>query len=244
MVSLLVPFTHPTATGRLLRRYQRFLVDVELDEGGERVVAHTANTGAMAGVADPGAPVLLTYQPSATRRIPWELEAVHVDGGWTNVNTGAANAFAAGAVTRGLIPALAGYARVRREVTPSPRSRSRFDLCLEGRVGDDAARCFVEVKSVTLRDGERALFPDAVTARGTKHLEALARLSGRGRRAAMLYVVMRAGCRAFAPAAAVDPVYARALARAARAGVEVLAVVCAADERGLRFAGALAVEVG
>lgn len=241
--SPLVPFALPTATGRLVRRYQRFLVDVVLDGDNERIVAHTANTGAMTGVAEPGARVLLTRHASPTRRIPWELEAVHVDGAWANVNTGAANAFAARAVERGHIPALAGFARVRREVAPSPRSRSRFDLCLEGAPHDEGGRCFVEVKSVTLKDRERALFPDAVTERGTKHLDALARLTKSGRRAAMLYVVMRAGCRVFAPAAAIDPVYARALARAARAGVEIHCVTCAADERGLWFGGALAVEV-
>lgn len=242
-MTLLVPFTHPIATGRLVRRYQRFLVDVVLDESGERVVTHTANTGAMTGVAEPGAPVLLTRHDSATRRIPWELEAVHVDGAWANVNTGAANVFAARAVERGLIPALAGFARVRREVSPSPRSHSRFDLCLEGAPGDDEARCYVEVKSVTLKERARALFPDAVTERGRKHLDALARLVKGGRRAAMLYVVMRAGCRAFAPAAVIDPVYARALARAARAGVEVHSVRCMADERGLCFGEALPVEL-
>ncbi|MCC7109969.1 MAG: DNA/RNA nuclease SfsA [Deltaproteobacteria bacterium] len=238
---LLVPFDKPTATGRLVRRYQRFLVDVLLDEGGDPVVAHTANTGAMTGLVAPGTPVLLTRHDTSTRRIPWELEAVHVDGAWANVNTGAANAFAARAVERGLIPELAGFARFRREVTPSPRSRSRFDLCLEETPTDAAARCFVEVKSVTLKEQARALFPDAPTERGRKHLDALARLARAGQRAAMLYVSMRVGCGGFAPARAVDPEYARALSRAARAGVQILAVSCRADPSGLSFAGRLPV---
>ena len=238
---LLVPFDKPTATGRLIRRYQRFLVDVLLDEGGEPVVAHTANTGAMTGLIEPGTPVLLTRHPTTTRRIPWELEAVHVDGAWANVNTGAANAFAARAVERGLIPELAGFARLRREVSPSPRSRSRFDLCLEGTAEDAAARCFVEVKSATLKAQGRALFPDAPTERGRKHLDALARLARAGRRAAMLYVSMRGGCEGFAPARSIDQGYARALSRAARAGVELLAVSCRADPSGLCFAGPLPV---
>lgn len=238
---LLLPFLRPIATGRLVRRYQRFLVDVDLDDTGERVVAHTANTGAMTGLVAPGTPVLLTRHDSPTRRIPWGLEAVHVEGAWTNVNTGAANAFAARAVELGLLPELAGYARVRREVSPSPRSRSRFDLCLEGVGGE---RCFVEVKSVTLKEEGRALFPDAPTDRGRKHLRALARLARSGQRAVQLYVSMRAGCAAVAPAAAIDPAYAQALDGAARAGVELLAVSCRADPSGLSFGGPLPVEVG
>lgn len=239
---LLVPYHLPIGTGRLLRRYQRFLVDVQLDETGETVVAHTANTGAMTGLAEPGTRVLLTHHGTTARKLAWELEAVHVDGAWANVNTGASNAFAARAVERGLIPELAGYARVRREVSPSARSRSRFDLCLEGTAADPDARCFVEVKSVTLKDARRALFPDAVTERGRKHLDALARLRRGGQRAAMLYVSARAGCEVFAPATSIDPVYASALARAARAGVELYCVCCAADGRGLSFGGRLPVE--
>jgi sugar fermentation stimulation protein A len=240
-MTLLVPFGRPVVTGRLVRRYKRFFVDVILDDGdGRPVVAHTANTGAMTGLLDEGTPVLLTRHDSKTRTIPLELEAVLVDGAWASVNTGTANAFAARAVEQGLIPELGGFARVRREVSPSPRSRSRFDLCLESH--DDLDRCFVEVKSVTLKLGARALFPDAVTERGRKHLDALARIAGRGRRAAMLYVNKRGGCTTFAPAADVDPDYARALRRAMKAGVEVYCVGCSVDARGLSFAGRIAVE--
>lgn len=259
---LLVPFDRPVVTGRLVRRYKRFFVDVVLDgvdsrgatatagpmaEPGVEVVAHTANTGAMTGLVEPGTPVLLTRHDTKTRTIPWELEAVFVDGAWASVNTGTANGFAARAVERGLVPELGGYSRIRREVFPSPRSGSRFDLCLEGRGdagGEGEARCFVEVKSVTLKEGARALFPDAVTERGRKHLDALARLATKGERAAMLYVSQRAGCSSFAPAAAIDPRYSAALARAVRAGVEVYCVRCTVDERGLSFGGSLQVEIG
>lgn len=243
---LLVPFDKPVVTGQLLRRYKRFFVDVVLDDGaaggGREVTAHTANTGAMTGLVEPGTPVLLTRHETKTRTIPWELEAVFVDDAWASVNTGTANRFAARAVEQGLVPELGGYARVRREVFPSARSRSRFDLCLEEpRERPPGGRCFVEVKSVTLKQGDRALFPDAVTARGRKHLDALTRLARKGERVAMLYVSQRSGCASFSPARAVDPAYARALTSATRAGVEVYCVCCSASERGLSFTGRLPV---
>ena len=239
-MTLLVPFDRPVVTGRLVRRYKRFFVDVVLDNGCA-IVAHTANTGAMTGLVAAGAPALLTlHDDNPKRAYPYELEAVHIDGRWVSVNTGAANAFAASAVAAGFVAELAGYRQVRREVSPSKRSKSRFDLCLD----DDAGpACYVEVKSVTLKDGARALFPDAVTERGRKHLDALARLALRGRRAAMLYVNKRPGSSTFAPAAAIDPAYARALRRAAKAGVEVYCISCDVDERGLSYAGRLRVDL-
>ena len=238
-MTLLVPFERPVIGGRLVRRYKRFFVDVVLDGTGETIVAHTSNTGAMTGLVVAGAPVLLTHHGGSKRAYPYELEAVHVDDHWVSVNTNAANAFAAAAVSSGLVAELTGFARVRREVSP-PRSRSRFDLCLDDAAG--AGTCGVEVKSVTLKDGGRALFPDAVTERGKKHLDALARLTRRSR-AAMLYVNKRARCTSFAPAAAVDHAYATALRRAVRAGVEVYCIDCAVDARGLSFAGRQPVEL-
>jgi sugar fermentation stimulation protein A len=241
-MTLLVPFDRPLVRGRLLRRYKRFFVDAVLDDG-RAIVAHTANTGAMTGLVVEDAPVLVSVHDTSVhgkraRSMPYELEAIHVDGAWVSVNTGSANAFAAKLVERGLVAELAGYDRVRREVSP-PRSKSRFDLCLER--NDSCA--YVEVKSVTLKSESRALFPDAVTERGRKHLDALARLARRGRRAAMLYVNKRAGCTSFAAAKDIDPAYATALTRAKRAGVEVYCVDCAVDERGLSFAGRLDVEL-
>jgi len=134
-------------------------------------------------------------------------------------------------------PLMASHAVIRREVSPSPRSRSRFDLLVEAA----GRRTFVEVKSVTLKEGDAALFPDAVTVRGKKHLDALARLPARGCDAVILYVARRTDCTRFAPARAIDPIYARALGRALRAGVRAHCIVASIDEAGLYFAGALPV---
>lgn len=238
---LLVPYARPVRRARLVRRHKRFLVDVMLD--GEPCTAHTANTGAMTGLLEEGAPVLLTDHEGSGRQLRYEVEAISVDGRWVSVNTLAANAFAQQAVQRGLIEELRGYASIRREVAPSKRSHSRFDLLLEDAAPARRARCFVEVKSVTLKERAHALFPDAVSDRGRKHLDALARLVVKGERAVMLYVNKRSGCQVFRAAASVDPAYASALKRAAKAGVEILCVDCSVDEEGLSFAGRLPVEL-
>lgn len=247
---VLVPFTRPVVYGRLVRRRKRFLVDVVLDGSARavEVTAHTANTGAMTGLVDEGARVMLTDHEGTKRALRYELEAVEADRGdgtraFVSVNTISANAFAARAVELGLVDELAGYPIVRREVAPSARSRSRLDLVLEHDTALTGRRCFVEVKSVTLKDERRALFPDAVTERGKKHLDALARLAKKGERAAMLYVNKRPGCDVFRPAAAIDRAYANALRRAARAGVEVLCIDCVVDERGLSYGGRLTVDL-
>jgi sugar fermentation stimulation protein A len=242
---VLVPFTRPVVYGRLVRRRKRFLVDVVLDDApaGEEVTAHTANTGAMTGLLEEGARVMLTDHEGSARSLRYELEAIEVRGEFVSVNTISANAFAARAVELGLVEELAGYPVIRREVAPSPRSKSRLDFVLEHDTMAIDGRCFVEVKSVTLKDERRALFPDAVTERGKKHLDALARLVKKGERAAMLYVNKRPGCDVFRPAAAIDRAYATALRRAARAGVEVLCIDCVVDERGLSYGGRLTVDL-
>jgi sugar fermentation stimulation protein A len=178
-------------------------------------------------IVDDGA--LLLTQRASTRAYPLELEAVHADGAWVGANPIASNAFAAACVSAGLVRGLRGA--VRREVA---HGRGRFDLLV-----DDT---LVEVKTVTMRDGARAIFPDAPSERGTRHLDALARLARRGKKAAMLYVVVRGDCTRVAPADVIDPAYARAFERARRAGVLMRAIGCALDERGASYAGPLRVE--
>lgn len=213
----------PLTRGRILRRYKRFLADVEL-EGGENVTAHCPNTGSMEGCWAPGAPVELSHSDDPRRKLPWTLERVDMGRGWIGVNTSRVNAIVAEAVERGAVPALAGYDTLRRE----PRyhapgfPESRFDLLL----GDSRRRpdCYVEIKNATLLRGEAVAFPDAVTARGLKHLELLAHAAEQGFRAVILYAVNRPEGVFFRPAREIDPDYADVLARVMDGGVEVLAL--------------------
>ena len=209
-------FERPLVPATLIRRYKRFLADVRFDDGSEATV-HLANSGSMLGTSDPGSRVWLSWSDNPTRKLAWSWELVEVDGALVGVNTAHPNKIAAGQV-----PQLAGYSTLRREVAYGSR-RSRIDILLEepGR-----PPCYVEVKNVHLKRGDWAEFPDAVTARGAKHLDELADMAGQGARAVMLYLVQRQDCRAFRPAADIDPAYAAGLARAVEAGVEALCHTC------------------
>jgi sugar fermentation stimulation protein A len=195
------------------------------------VTAHCANTGSLLGLAQPGSAVLLSDAGrSASRRLRYTWEAVRSGRGWVAVNTTRANQVAALALRMGLITGLAGYTDVRAEVPVSSRSRIDFALRATGR-----PTAYVEVKSVTLREDRAALFPDAVTERGRRHLDELERLARGGHRAVLLLLVMRPDCDRFAPADAIDPAYGRTLRRVARRGVEIQAHAVRVSARGLRL---------
>jgi sugar fermentation stimulation protein A len=206
----------PLIDGTLLRRYKRFLVDVQLDDG-RTVTAHTSNTGSMIGCSDPGSGVRLSYHDNPDRKYPYTLECVRVGRVWVGVNTIRANEIARQGILRRRIPELVGYERLRSEV--SDGYGSRLDLLLE----DDHRRCFVEVKNVTMAFDRVAYFPDAVTTRGARHLSSLVQLARDGHRAVALYLVQRSDVDSFQVADFIDPVYGQALRAAARAGVEILA---------------------
>lgn len=225
----------PLEDAVLVRRYKRFLADVRRPDGSTLTV-HCANPGAMTGCSTPGSPVRIRDSGNPKRKLPYSLEQVRPGRSWVNVNTALPNHVAAAAIERGAVPGLRGYDSLRREV--SDGEGSRLDLRLEsgGDSEEDAAagRCWIEVKSVTLKVGAEARFPDAVTLRGRKHLDALADLSEQGDRAVMLYLVGRADTRRFRPAWDVDPAYAAALVDAVARGVEVVAVRCEVTRGGLR----------
>jgi sugar fermentation stimulation protein A len=222
---------------RLGRRYQRFLADVELEDG-RSVTVHCPNPGRMLGLNTPGLKVWLRPAPPG-RKLPFTLELVEADGTLVGVHTGLPNKLAKAAIADGAIAELAGYAELRTEVSYG-RERSRIDLLLE----DPAlGRCWVEVKNVHWRVGALARFPDAVTKRGAKHLRELKAQVEIGDRAAMLYVVQRDDCRALALARDVDPDYASACVDAVRAGVEVLAYACTVTLAGTAIARRLPVDL-
>lgn len=234
--ALLVP-------GRLLRRYKRFLADVDLAGVGP-VTVHCPNPGAMMGLDAPGSDVWVSPAPGAGRKLAWTLEIVRAPadqgGPLVGINTGHPNRIAAEAIAAGTIPALAGYATIRREVRYGVNSR--IDLLLEA---DGRPPAYVEVKNVHLRRGvsTAAEFPDCVTARGAKHLDELAAMVSAGARAVMLYVVQRGDCDRFAVAADIDRAYAEGLARATAAGVEALCHECVVTTDAIVLGRPLPVEI-
>jgi sugar fermentation stimulation protein A len=206
----------PLIPGKLIKRYKRFLADIVLDDGTE-ITAHCANTGTMLGVNQPGSEVWVSPANNPKRKLQYTWELVRAGDGLVGINTALANRIAEEAINEGAIPELKGYGEIRREVKYG--KNSRIDLLLSG-PGD--RKCYVEVKSVTLKRGAMAEFPDAVTARGTKHLAELADQVRAGQRAVMLYVMQRGDADRFTIAADIDPAYSRALIDARRAGVEAL----------------------
>ncbi|MCM0081672.1 DNA/RNA nuclease SfsA [Geomonas sp. Red32] len=211
-MKLIEPLFH----GTLLRRYHRFLADVELDDG-SMVTAHTPNTGSMMGCAIPGSRVILSRSPNPARKYPHCWELVHAAGHWIGINTMYPNRLVREGVENGTVQELSGYQSIRGEVPYG--TGSRIDLLLSGPQGN----CYVEVKNVTLVEEGSALFPDAVTARGLKHLKELMEMVRQGHRAVNFFVVQRGDGERVRPADAIDPAYGAQLREAAKAGVELLA---------------------
>lgn len=214
---------------RLLRRYKRFLADVAFDDGREET-AHVANPGAMMGLSDPGLPVWLS-KAGPGRKLGWSMHLVEADGGLVGVDTSFPNKLAEEAILTGRVPELGPFESLRREVRYG--EASRIDILLE-RGG--APPLYVEVKNVHLRRrGDLAEFPDCTAARSAKHMDELARMVAQGAEAAVLFVIQREDCRAFSPAADIDPAFAAALRRANEAGVRLLAYRCAMSTAEIRL---------
>ena len=206
----------PLIPGTLIRRYKRFLADVALKDG-SIVTVHCPNSGSMKGCADPGSRVYISRSSNPGRKFAFTWELVKTDGFWAGINTGLPNRLVREAIESGTAVELQGYATIRPEV--SYGEHSRIDLLLES----PGRRCFVEVKNVTLMENGLALFPDAVTIRGQKHLNELMRVVREGDRGVIFFTVQRGDGRSVSPADAIDPEYGRLLRLAITNGVEAFA---------------------
>ena len=245
-------FDPPLVPGRLIRRDNRFIATIALDDG-RRVKAHCTNTGSLMGVLGKGARVYLrAEQPSATRRTAFTWVLVRFRRHWVGIDTLLPNRLGYQAAAANRIPEIRGYDEVRREVKYGERSRVDLLLTADGR-----RDCYVEIKNchltaTTLDQGvagprvqrryrDIALFPDAVTERGLKHLRDLANVVRLGHRGVLLVVIQRNDCDAFAAARGIDPAYADALAEVAGQGVEIYAYACLVSPQRVRLARALPV---
>ncbi|HEB02701.1 MAG TPA: DNA/RNA nuclease SfsA [Nitrospirae bacterium] len=223
----------PLAGGKLIKRYKRFLADVLLEDGSQATV-FCPNSGSMMGLKDPGIPVLLSASDNPERKTRWTLEAVKPGRVWVGVNTHLTNTFAARAIEMGLLDGspLKGFRVARAEVTVG---NSRLDFLLSREKTRGKESCHLEIKSVTLRIDGKAMFPDAVTTRGAKHMRELLRIVKKGGRAGVLFLVQRADCECFAPASRIDPAYAQSLKRAKDAGVDVMVCGLRVRREGVYF---------
>jgi len=203
--------------GKLLKRYKRFLADVRL-QNGKTITAHCPNSGSMQACSEPGRPVFVSFHDNPKRKLKYTWELIQMPGSLVGVNTQVPNRLVYHSILNGMVKELRGYETVKREVKVG--QHSRLDLMLSG---PGRRSCFVEVKNCTLVDDGVALFPDAVTTRGRKHLLELQTLVAEGSRCAMFYLIQRMDARVFKPADRIDPAYGRALREAVRKGVEVMA---------------------
>jgi len=202
--------------GTLIRRYKRFMAEVRLPDGSV-VTAHCPNSGSMKGCCESGRVVYLSEHNSPRRKLRYTWELIDMGTSLVGVNTLIPNRLVKKSISVGAIEEVAGYKEIRTEVKYA--RNSRVDILLTR----GAELCYLEVKNCTLVNGATALFPDAVTARGRKHLVDLQEEVRKGHRAVMFFLVQRMDARRFSPADAIDPAYGRELRRAVDRGVEVLA---------------------
>jgi sugar fermentation stimulation protein A len=203
------------------RRLNRFVAEVYLDEQIEKV--HVKNTGRLKELLLPNAEVLLEESDQPNRKTKFSLIAAKKGNLWVNIDSQAPNTVAYEAISGGEIAEIRNLRQLKKEVKYGD---SRFDLYFE----TEQEKGFVEVKGVTLEKDGVAMFPDAPTARGTKHVWELAKAVSEGYKGIILFIIQLEGCRYFTPNSETDPSFTDALVQASRQGVRILAYETHVDE--------------
>lgn len=201
----------------LIRRYKRFLADVEFPSG-ETATIHCPNPGSMIGIAEPGTPVWLRPAKEG-RKLSHTWVVSELPGTYVCVDTLMANRLLFSELKRGSFAEILPYGNIGKEKTFGD---SRFDFFLaQGRAA--AKDCYMEVKSTTLAIERTAMFPDAVTARGLRHLSGLVEAARQGFRAVQFFCLARQDVLDFRPADHIDPKYGKGLRQASEQSVELVA---------------------
>ncbi len=225
-------FPSPLTDGILLKRYKRFLADIHLIDG-NIITAHCPNTGSMRTCSTPGSAVCLSTSDNPKRKYRYTLEMIKSGDTWVGVNTTRTNGLVAEAILNGHIAEFRHVDRVTAEIKTS--SHTRLDL----RIVQGGCNTYLEVKTCSLAIDGCAMFPDAVTTRGAKHLQELTRLVEEGSAAVMFFLVQRMDAVRFAPAVHIDPAYGKALKQANAAGVRILVYQARVNPEGIEIVNAL-----
>lgn len=215
--------------GTLIRRYKRFLADVQL-ETGETVTAHCPNTGSMKGCSEPGRTVYLSSHNNPRRKLKYTWQLIEMPASLVGVNTLVPNRLVCESVKTGQLPEFSGYDALETEVGIG--NHSRIDLMLSG---SSRQRCYIEIKNCTLVSDGVAYFPDAVTSRGLKHVREMLKLQAAGFRTVMFYFIQRMDADVFKPADHIDAAYGRELRRAVKKGLEILSYDVLIDFKQIRL---------
>lgn len=209
----------PLVEATFLKRYKRFIAEFR-SSSGEILQAHCPNSGSMKGCLFAGNPACLSYHPTASRKYAYTWEMIFNGQIWIGINTLRTNQIVEEGLQNGLLKEFLHYPVILKEKKYGMNSRIDFLLT------NAEEMCFIEVKNVTLVENGRALFPDAVTLRGQKHLQELTNMVHAGHRAVIFFLVQRQDAEIFSPADDIDPVYGELLRKAEKAGVEIIAYRC------------------
>lgn len=232
-------YHRPLLEGVLVKRYKRFFADVEHD--GRTILAHVPNSGSMKGCSEPGSPCRISFDDSPTRKLKYTLQMVKSPQSWVGVNTQIPNKIVSEAFERKILPAWANYNRIQREVAINDKTRIDFALWKSDAEEKLAFKTFdlqkgplkfhfVEVKNVSLVENNVAVFPDAVTERGQKHLKELMQLTEWGHTTEILFTIQREDAETFGPADLIDPEYGKLLREANKKGVVITPLLCQLTE--------------
>lgn len=229
----MLSFTDPIVYGQLISRYKRFFMDIELPCG-KLVTAHVPNTGSMKGLLQKHAQVLMTHHDDPKRKTKYTVQAIEQNGGWVGVNTHIPNKLIKHSLKHQLLDHLSAYKKVASEVRYCEASLSRADFKFSEHL-HDLPPMFLEIKSVTLKENNIAMFPDTVSKRAHKHVDELISLKKNGYLSAIFFIIQRQDCLKFMPAHHIDHEFAIKLKKAHEAGVIIKALCSKLDEQGVRL---------
>jgi sugar fermentation stimulation protein A len=229
----------PLLKGRLVKRYKRFLADIELDSG-ELITAHCPNTGPMTGIYVIGQPVYVSQSNNPKRKLKYTWEIIQLDQPptWVGVNTNLPNHAVRNLLEQKLIPELSEFSKLQSEVQYG-QERSRVDFLM---TQNNGIPIYIEVKNTTWTNGSLAIFPDTVTTRGQKHIRELMGMQSEAR-VCMIYFVNRGDCDSFSPGDSTDPKYGELLREAMSKGLEVYACGCEVSPKGIVYQGLLELKI-
>jgi sugar fermentation stimulation protein A len=221
-------FENKLISGRFIKRYKRFLVDVKI--GGKIITAHCPNTGSMYGLLKKNNKVWLTKSNNPNRKLKYTLQIIQDKNSKVGVNTHLANKIVLEALQNNQIKEFNRKIEIKPETKFGPNTR--FDFLIT----KNNFKAFVEVKNVTLsREKSIAEFPDAVTSRGLKHIKELIKAKKKGYKIYILYLIQRNDCKYFKIAEDIDPEYSDSLSKAVKKKLNILCFDCIFSSKGIKL---------
>jgi len=221
-------FKNKLISGLLIKRYKRFFVDIKIKN--QILTAHCPNTGSMIGLLKKGNKVWISKSDNPNRKLKYTLEIIETGKSKVGVNTLSSNKIVHHALKNNLIHELRDLTEIKPEVKFG--KNSRFDFL----IFKNKDKAFIEVKNVTLsRKNKVAEFPDAITARGLKHINELVNASKKNYKIYILYLIQRNDCKSFTIASDIDPFYARALTKAVKKKLNILCYDCKFSLKGIKL---------